>query len=225
VFPAIALKNYAGHCHYERPDWFKDSLASRKTNPRRYHIASEMNAYLDPDSHRYLHLVDGGIADNLGVRGPLNDIVESGGLWNRLALLGETPPRALVFIVVDSSTNPKQQFVSVPGAPSLSAMIGAMTDTQLHRYNFETKELLMEKMQVWAADMAAHGSPVTSHFIDLAEYQVSDPADRKFFDSVPTALTLDDETVDRLIAIGRQLLRESEEFRNFLAVLRSETAP
>jgi hypothetical protein len=52
----------------------------------------------------------------------------------------------MVFIVVDSSTSPKRSFVSVPGAPSLAAMIGSVSDTQLHRYNFETKDLLLDKM-------------------------------------------------------------------------------
>jgi len=222
VFPAIVLKNYAGQCGYENPKWFRDALAGRLVSPRRYHLASEMNAYLDPKENPYLHLVDGGIADNLGVRGPLDQIVESGGMWTRFEDIGVKPPRSMVFIVVDSSTNPKQSFVSVPGAPSLAAMIGSVSSTQLHRYNFETKELLMEKMKDWANDMASHDAPITSHFIDLAEYAISEPAERKFFDSVPTSLTLDDESIDRLIALGRKLLRESAEFKDHLAELQTE---
>ncbi len=220
VFPAITLKNYAGKCDYERPDWFSEALASRKINPRRYHLASELNAYLDRDKTRYLHLVDGGIADNLGVRGPLDNMVEAGGMWNRWKDMGTQPPHSVVFIVVDSSTSPDRAFVSMPGAPSLSAIIGSMSNTQLHRYNFETKELLREKMRDWARDMASHGEPISSHMIDLSEYGISDAAEIEFFNSVPTALSLDDETVDRLIAIGRQLLRESEEFKSLLAELR-----
>jgi NTE family protein len=222
VFPAIALRNYAGQCTYEKPEWFDEALADRSTSPRRYHLASEMKAYLDAEQEHYLHLVDGGIADNLGVRGPLDQIVESGGMWARFEGLGETRLRSMVFIIVDSSTSPKRSFVSVPGAPSLAAMIGSVSDTQLHRYNFETKDLLLEKMGDWASDMASHGVPMTSHFVDLAEYEIADPADREYFDSIPTTLSLDDETVDRLVALGRQLLRESEEFKNLLAELADE---
>lgn len=83
----------------------------------------------------------------------------------------------------------------------------------------------MEKMKDWARDMASHESPMTSHFIDLAEYGITDPAEREFFDSVPTALSLDDETVDRLIALGRTLLRESDEFKSLLAELQAERSP
>jgi hypothetical protein len=70
--------------------------------------------------------------------------------------------------------------------------------------------------------MASHGMPMTSHFLDLAEYEIADPADREYFDSIPTALTLDDATVDRLVALGRKLLRESEEFKKLLAELGDE---
>ncbi len=219
VFPAIALKNYAGQCDYQKPEWFVESLASRETSPRRYHVASEMEKYIGEGRTDYLHLVDGGIADNLGVRGPLDSVMEAGGMWTRLEAAATKNPRSMVFIVVDSSTNPKESFMSLPGAPSIAAMLGSVTNTQLHRYNFETKALLMEKMEDWAKEMAAHGVPITSHFVDLAEYGISDPAERKFFDSVPTALTLDAETVDRLIALGRKLLRDSEEFQSLLAEL------
>ncbi len=47
----------------------------------------------------------------------------------------------------------------------------------------------------------------------MAEYEIDDPDDREFFDDVPTSLSLDEETVDRLIQIGRRMLRESPEFQ------------
>ena len=55
--------------------------------------------------------------------------------------------------------------------------------------------------------------------IEVAEHQIEDPDERDFFDNVPTSLGLDDETVDRLVEIGRRLLRESEEFQELLAQL------
>jgi NTE family protein len=51
-----------------------------------------MKAYLDAEQEHYLHLIDGGIADNLGVRGPLDEIVESGGMWMRFEDLGVKRP-------------------------------------------------------------------------------------------------------------------------------------
>lgn len=222
VFPAITLRNDAGSCGYEQPAWFAEALANRKQQPRRYHAAAEMSAYLDRKATPYVHLIDGGIADNLGVRGPLNSVMLHGGIMQRMAELGVTGPHHLVFIALDASTTPDRSFVLVPGAPSLSALLGAVTDTQLHRYNFETMALLRNAMQRFAADLSAEGPAVTAHLVHVAEYEIEDPAERKFFDDVPTSLSLDPETVDRLVAIGRSLLRESDAFQNLLAELQGE---
>ena len=56
--------------------------------------------------------------------------------------------------------------------------------------------------------------------IEVAEYGIEDPDDLEFFDNVPTSLGLDDESVDRLVEIGRRLLRESDAFQNLLTELR-----
>ena len=49
--------------------------------------------------------------------------------------------------------------------------------------------------------------------------EIKDPESRIFFNSVPTSLGLSEEVVDRLIALGRQLLRESDEFQNLIRTL------
>jgi len=219
VFSPIALTNYARKCDYERPAWLDDALASRMDSPRRYHIAKEMIYYLEAEAPHYLHLVDGGIADNLGVRGPLDSVIVEGGILKRLKDLDAARPQHLVFIVVDSSTDPDRTFVSLPGAPSLVAIMGSVTDTQLHRYNFETKDLLHESMQRWTRASAGGHAPMKVHMIDIAEYAIADEQDRAFFDKVPTSLSLDAETVDRLIAIGRRLLRDSVAYQGLLTDL------
>ena len=99
-------------------------------------------------------------------------------------------------------------------------MIGSITDTQLHRYNFETMDLLRDSMKRWVSEWSSHGVPVQAHLIEVAEYGIEDPDEREFFDGVPTSLGLDDEDVDRLVEIGRRLLRESDEFQNLLMELR-----
>jgi len=219
AFAPIVLKNFAGSCGYEKPAWLEESLASREQYPRRYHVALEMNAYLDREAHRYLHLVDGGIADNLGVRGPLDNIILEGGLWERLEDLAADRPRHVVFIVVNAATEPDHSFALVPKPPSLAAMIGSITDTQLHRYNYETMDLLHEKLGDWAKNLPPGGAAMKTHLVEVAEYAIDDPEEREFFNGVPTTLALDEETVDRLIALGRRLLRESEVFQNLVTEL------
>jgi NTE family protein len=143
-----------------------------------------------------------------------------GGLPKRLKDIGvERRPRHLAFVVVDASTDPDRSFVARPSVPSLAALIGSVSDTQLHRYNFETLELLRDSMKRWGEQLGRDGKPLKTHLIEVAEYQIDDPEEREFFDGVPTSLGLDGETVDRLVEIGRKLVRESEEFQKLLAEL------
>jgi NTE family protein len=220
VFPAITLENRAGTCGFQKPEWMVEALASRQDAPRRFQVASEAAAYLDAKETPFVHLVDGGIADNLGVRGPLDDVIGRGGMLERLDAAGLQRPKHLAFIVVDASTKPDRSFVSLPGAPSIAALLGSVTDTQLHRYNFETLALLDESLKRFSKELSTPGHPLNPHMIVLGEYEIEDPDERAFFDGVPTALSLDDETVDRLVTLGRRLLRESHEFQNMLGELR-----
>jgi len=219
VFPAITIENRAGSCGYQKPEWMVEGLASRIEEPRRFQIASEAAAYLDPEETPYVHLVDGGIADNLGVRGPLDNVIGRGGIARLLEQLGVERPHHMAFIVVDSSTKPERSFVSLPGAPSIAALLGSITDTQIHRYNFETLALLDESMKRFAEELSTESQPLNPHMILVAESQIEDPDDRGFFDDVPTSLSLDQETVTRLIQIGRRMLRESAEFQALVTEL------
>ncbi len=46
---------------------------------------------------------------------------------------------------------------------------------------------------------------------------LGDAEERDFFNGVATSFDLDDEIIDRLIEVGGRLLRESPDFRSFMA--------
>src|SRR4030095_1248891 len=90
------------------------------------------------------------------------------------------------------------------------------SDTQIYSYNFDTIQLMRESIAKWSQDMP--GTDATLVNVDFEA--IEDPKEREFFNSIPTALGLPDKTVDRLIAVGRRLLRESPEFKELLVNLR-----
>jgi len=48
---------------------------------------------------------------------------------------------------------------------------------------------------------------------------------RRFLNEIPTSFALSTEQVDRLIATGRQLLRDNPEFQRLLASLQGPAGP
>jgi NTE family protein len=157
--------------------------------------------------------VDGGIADNLGLRGPLDIVRLQGGILN-LHQIGIEHPKRIVVVVVDAGVQPEPGFSQSWTSPSLKATIGSVTGVQLNRYNFETLELMRATLENWSRDLTrVEGRPVTSYLIEVTFQSIEDPTERAKFDNIPTSLQLDEQTVQQLIERGRRLLRESPEFQ------------
>lgn len=219
VFNPIVVKNYAD-CPPGRTDWLRAAKQRAAGDARMSLVVAELETYLDKDKRKYAHYVDGGISDNLGLRA-LFEIVElSGGVELYNKKFKRQPPRRLVIILVDASTEPAPEMDASTKQPSLVETIGAMSDIQLHRYNVATIELIKASLVRWAKTVSTPQKTVTPYFIHITFDDVKDPAQRAFFNKIPTNFSLTGEQVDRLIEVGGQLLRDNPEFRRLLADLR-----
>jgi NTE family protein len=227
VFESITLRNYAGSCGYVTPTWLTEALADPRASRRRHAVAKVEASYLDAEERPYIHLVDGGVADNLGLRAPMETVGLIGGA-RRFRELGVEAPDHIVVVVVDSEVNPPPAFSLEPSPPSLGALISAITGSQINRFTFETIELMDETIQRWARELpvGADGEPTQAHVVELAFDLLESPADRAYFNALPTSFDLDDEQVDRVIAAARELMRRSPEYQGLLRALgASETCP
>jgi NTE family protein len=216
------LRNYAGSCGFEKPAWLESALADRKNNPRRFRAATVLNEYLDANARPYVHLLDGGISDNIGLRIPLQNTLLAGGPLARAKQLGDHY-RHIAVIVVNAEVHPKPEFGLAAADPGLRDILGAVSGTQIYSYNFDTIELMRASLAQWAKTLPAapDGGRLDTSLIVVDFDSLADPAEREFFHTVPTSLSLPDVTVDRLIAVGRKLLRESTEYQSLVERLES----
>ncbi|MBM4332009.1 MAG: patatin-like phospholipase family protein [Deltaproteobacteria bacterium] len=84
----ITLYNYAGSCSYREPEWVQQVLEDPHSSRRRYQQALQLKSYMDAERKPYIHLVDGGIADNLGLRAAIDRLLPQGELWPLLSTWG-----------------------------------------------------------------------------------------------------------------------------------------
>ena len=98
VFAPIVFENYS-NCAYEIPDWLSKYLDNAPDN-RTKQVADSLKNYLNKDKIKYIHLVDGGIADNLGIRALYDTINLTGGAEQLLIKLDVKQPKFLVLILV-----------------------------------------------------------------------------------------------------------------------------
>ncbi|MGO9612804.1 MAG: hypothetical protein ACLPX5_07205 [Dissulfurispiraceae bacterium] len=74
VLTTVTLRNYAGTCEFTLSKTIQRVLEERETASRQYQLVNDLRPYLDAEQKKYIHLVDGGLADNLGVRTALDRV-------------------------------------------------------------------------------------------------------------------------------------------------------
>ena len=219
LFEPVVAENYQD-CKQEKPAWLIAAEKRAAGSPELSLAVDGLNSYFKKDRRQYAHFVDGGITDNLGLRAIYEIIEISGGAKMFVERkLDRKPPRRLVIISVNASTDPEPEMDVSNKQPSLKETIGAMSDVQLHRYNVATLELMKKSVKRWARELSTSGRSVTPYFIQVGFRDIRQPEQLQFFNRVPTSFALSDEQVDKLIAAGRELLRNNPDFQRFLAGL------
>ncbi len=230
---SISLRNYAGTCGYNLPEDLREMLKSRELSARQFYLANNFAVYSDSTKKPYIHLVDGGVADNLGLRA----------LLDRLILLEDLPDsikgtpmenvRKVVLIVVNAEKKTDSKWDKLASPPSLGAMFSSYTGVAIERYNHETLALLKETVKPWAdqvtkqrcKDRAVSTEPgscgdIRFYVVEVKFDALKEEADRTYFGGLPTSFKLTPEEVDRIRDAAHRILFESREFKKLLDDLR-----
>lgn len=240
---ALTFENYAGTCGYRQPGWVQLAIEDHTSRVNRARTARAENrlslAAEGPAKRPYIHLTDGGVADNVGLRGPLDAINSTNHPWSVLRMMNNQKVDKLVVIVVNAATNPatgRDQTATVPGF--IDTLTTAAT-VPLDNYTADTLDLLTSIVNEFNENarlvdgckklMARQGAQCTAnitapHKVELYPVQVAfeyiAPAEeRNWFKNLPTNFELPRETIDRLRAVGRRLLREDSKFQELLKTL------
>ncbi len=215
LFSPITLENFAGSCGYQPPAWLAEAdkdeeLTSRKIEARRF------QDYLDRHKRPWLHLVDGGISDNLGLRSYYNTLNIAAEPGSHIHELRHEGARHVVIISVNAHAKHKTGWILERYAPSLFEVIRSVSADQISRYSDDTIQLVQSTYERWVQEKSTPERPVTFQFVDISFNQVRDDSERDSLNSIGTNFDLSDEQVDQLIAAARKVLRESKEFQAFI---------
>lgn len=220
VFAPLTLTNHAGSCEYTPPAWLQQETGN---NSRRDRIARTMNSYLDQSAHPYIHLVDGGLADNLGLRAVMDYIVIEGGLWNTLQRFGLEDVEHIVLLSVNATALLPSQWEQSDKTPPTAVILDAATTTPLANYNFETLEYLRNNLMGWRSEIKQHRcngklkcSAPELYLIELRIDDIPDQELRNRLISVPTDFSLPLDVVNDLVNAGHILLQGNSEYQRLL---------
>lgn len=161
AFPGLlspmAVNSYPTRCQYDMPQWVPNARQDEAVNPDRTRSAIELESYVDP-KRQFLHVMDGGIVDNIGLRGPLHALtstdtfVKSDGTHTGFTIQGDLNPPAkikkLFFIVVTAEPDSRSvQIDSRQQVPGIFTVINNVINTPMGNVSFDTIDLLLQTLQ------------------------------------------------------------------------------
>ena len=225
----VVLKNYSAERPEPEPEWIKAILEDPAASSRLKYLALQARSYGD-GRRRFVHLLDGGLSDNLGLRGALDRAMAR----EQSSPIPSVPleiPRRIAIIVVDAHTDRDYGWDAKEHSLGLGALLGSVGQAAVSHYSFETLELFRETMARLSRERVAtrfqtadsHPVELTTYVIELRFNQLTDESDRRFYNSVPTSLQLPPKTVDRLRQLAARQLADNVVFKRLVSDLRDQS--
>jgi NTE family protein len=217
LFGPVTLRNYRGtDCPFPSPVP-PDAWDRAEGNLRRRALLENLYRYSDNRRTPWIHLMDGGISDNLALRVLLNDMLLLDTRTDRFAA-GLLPVRRILVISVDGQSAPNPNWPRQRVVSGLGQIISAVTSTQIGAYNLETLialESAIEDLVDQLRTLRCRQAPLIEGYpcgdvagkimrVSLSDYP--DPEIRARLVAIRTGLTLPREQIDELVAAGETMI-------------------
>lgn len=236
VLSPVTFNNYGGNCGYQYPAWVQ-SIADPKTRVRpsgrslqRYR---DMQDFQNSKDRPYIHLVDGGVSDNIGVRGVLEAIEALGMSSAFRGQVGFGVYKKIVVIVVNSHSSPSTDWDRREKHPGFAAQLLQSAGVPIERYSSETIATMKDLAEIWnwrrellvahariagatEAEAEASVPKVNLEVLDVSFDAIKDTGERSYFMNLPTSFVLPAEDIDRLREVAGRLLRQSPDYEKVL---------
>lgn len=239
VFKPIPLKAHGQGCGYRRPAWLQRALDDPYASIRVRADARALENYQNPNTLKYVKLLDGGLTDNFGLTGFIMNRAASSTPHGPLSPRQAVRLKTLLYLVADAGRQEEIGWGETLEGPNLPTLMSAVADTMVDssvRHEFDAMSLALEK---WRDELVKYRCGLSPQevrrlrgtlagwdcrdvklFFDDVSHKDLDDATRARFAKVPTRLVLPKEQVDLSIEAGRQALLRNKGFRDALANIR-----
>jgi NTE family protein len=181
----------------------------------------------------YVHLLDGGLSDNLGTGGPLDFGLQFGGLVQGTRLAGLRGLKQSVFILVNAETSARSAEDQSADVPGLLRAALALADIPINRNSNTALNQMRNTLAAWRAEVAlahaqgdfeVYAAGAKLHLIEVSLAAAPDPAERERLLAIPTSLQLPGADVQLLRNYAAKALRAHPEFQRLLQELQAPQA-
>lgn len=226
ILSPLTLKSYAGQCGYQVSPSLEE--ASKSVRPVQRQRAKELLSYLDIDKRPSIHLLDGGLSDNMALRSVLETVAVQGNIESVFKAAGvKRGVKKLVFLSVNAETSPDVKEYRSDEIPVFSRAFSSLVDIPINRYSTDTLLLMRFAVEMWRNEVrirAAGGDSIFAegadvYFIDASLGALQDVNEQEYLMRIPTTLYLTDQQIERLQIAASRLIRDSPEFQRLMREL------
>ena len=246
VLSPVTFNNYGGTCGWEPLEWMKPMLGKKDIARPAARAATTVAAELalsDGKRRPFIHLVDGGVSDNVAMGGVLDALEMLEALYDTDVTSPLDNVRRVIVFIVNSMSEPENRWDQSERPPgSLTVLLQAAgtpidhtshaTVEQLKDMAFrwrtmqEIREVLAEKKVAGPRlDKLLRTPDAEIYVVDVSFSQLQDKDERFYLNQQPTSFVLPDEAVDRLRAAAGTIIMESPEFQHLLKAVGAIVQP
>jgi predicted acylesterase/phospholipase RssA len=231
----VTLRNYPKGPDFDAPAWIAEEERRDDPDRIRYPLFRNYQSYLLPD-RPYIHLVDGGVSDNLGL---LPVIQFAGGTAPKESIQIDSKKIAVkkfVIILVNAKQPGRAEYDTQPKVVSMFKVLVAAGEKPMTNFAaLETAYLrtyiktLTERQRIreqianiWGEEeikkkLPELDVPDTEYsFIEVSFDGITDEEEKTYLNSIPTSFKLNREQVDRLRSAAATILDAHPDFQKLL---------
>ena len=221
IFSPITLNNHAGFCHAESKKAFL-----MQTQPGNHLLLNNFNAmqkrlarYQDSVEQPYLHLVDGGLTDNLG----LASLLDMSNLLSVRKLYAELKKSALRHVVVVSVNAQNERTSHIDKSadvPGVREVVDTVINVPIDKATESTVQYSQKFANQWNAYAKRQkGAKIHIYFVNLSLKDLPEGQLKKDVLNIGTSFYLPESDVDKLREAAKILLMQSKAYHAALNVL------
>jgi NTE family protein len=229
AFAPLTIDIYKQNCG-PLPEWIGPALARDENPRRRFAEALAAQSYRAPD-RLFAHLLDGGLSDNLGLRGPFQAVTTTDSSWSVLEYANLDKLERLMVISANAKTTKHRTWDSSSDPPGIGAVLDVVTSGPMDDVSFDSTEMVddhFKQMKQLSKTVDSCNRVLTAKcpeaqpinnpiktdftFAELTFDDIPDPRLRICLQELPTSFSLPAKTVDLLRAAAGYLLMHSGEF-------------
>jgi predicted acylesterase/phospholipase RssA len=227
VFAPIVAAPFVEQCAAP-PAWVAKARADRTAPALVRKTAEAFETYRDPERQKYLHLVDGGVIDNLGLTSLTLARQTSATPIGPLSPRDAVRLRRLTFLVVDAEQIRSSDWQKSAKGPSGGQVVGALANIVIEAPNRASYDSFRRVLSDWERDVRAYrcalpatevaalrGSVVdwrcddVRFTLDMIAFADLPAEQRGKLGATATRVSLPRETIDALIAAGRDTMAQN----------------